>query len=378
VSLQGTVVKRIDRDIAKYHAKKYLRNRVQRWRTGTYPLANIYLFVTMRCNAKCDHCFCWQDLNVGIREMTLEELGKLAASLPPFESLVLTGGEPMLRRDLLEVCKLFAERRGPETIKINTNGLDGNKVEALATAFAEAYPNVSLAFQVSIDGLEATHDRIRGVPGCYRKAVATLKRITDLRLPRVACEVLTVVTGENYTELVELNRALKDSIAPTINHGFELMRDVERTAWNIHPSIKESGVSPKQMELPPVSEFPNIAESYRTILREAPFRFSTHHAHNLAQLRMVETAKPEYPCVVAGEAVAVIYSNGDVAACEFTTPFANLAEFDYSFPRLWESDALAERRTLIKQCHCIHGCYHGKSAEYSLRGLADAAREAIS
>jgi hypothetical protein len=73
----------------------------------------------------------------------------------------------------------------------------------------------------------------------------------------------------------------------------------------------------------------------------------------------------------------VIYSNGEVLACGFTRPFANLQQFNLDFSALWSSQAAAERRSQIKQCHCIHGCYVGKSVEFSWKGLATTTLEAL-
>ncbi len=369
----------IDRQILANGVRKLVHNKAVKRRTGLYPLETLLLYVTMRCNAKCSHCFCWEDLNIGIPEMTRERYDRLAETMPVVESIVATGGEPTLRKDLLEVLGEFASRRKVGTVKINTNGLFPEKIVRLARDFKKAHPETGLELQLSLDGLEETHDRIRGVPGNFRKVLETLRAVWPLRAqyPGLAAVVLTVINDDNHKEIDELNRLLQDQVGPDLYQGFEIVRDVDRTAWNIPEEIKEQGVGPKAMQLPPVEAFDQIAADLRRINARSPFRADPFRIHTLATLEMIRTGQEQYPCVTAGQAVGVVYSNGDVAHCEFTLPFANLADFDHDFDALWHSDAADERRRQITGCHCTHGCFHGKAVEYSWSGIGAMARLAV-
>lgn len=370
---------RQDLQILKQTAGRYLENRREKKRTGLYPLDTLILYVTMRCNAKCDHCFCWEDLNVGIPEMSIEQIGKLAESTPPLNTLLLTGGEPTLRRDLPQIFDAFARRNKVRTVFVNSNGLKPDLIEELIREMKSAHPNVGLDFQISLDGLQETHDKIRGVPGNFDKVITTLNRVLELarEYPALSTHVLTVITETNYKELVALNDYLRAHVSETLVHGFEMVRDVETSAWRIPEEIREKGVGPKAMNMPPLEDFPALARDLKEIQRRASPRISSFHVHNLAQLRMLETGREQYKCVTAGQSVGVIYSNGDVAHCEFTLPFANLADFDFDFDALWHGDAANERRGQIRKCYCTHGCFHGKAVEYSLKGLLEMARTSL-
>jgi len=340
-------------------------------RTGLYPLETVNLFVTMRCNAHCGHCFCWEDLNVGIRELDLDEYERVAENFVPIRLMVVTGGEPTLRRDLFDVCSAFASRNKTEAVMINTNGLRPDFIEDFAVRFKERFPDHGLVFQLSLDGLQPTHDKIRGVKGNFDKVIDSLKRVWALkaRFTNLTAVTLTVINEYNYTELKELNAHLKGTISPEFYGGYELVRDVEKTAWNILPEVKETGVGPKNMGLPPLESFDQIAADLGVISRSNPFRADAYHQHNLMQLEMVRTGRPQAKCS-AGQSVGVFYSNGDIAHCEFTLPFANIAEFDYNFTELWHSDRADARRKQITGCHCIHGSFHGKAVEYDWKCLA--------
>jgi MoaA/NifB/PqqE/SkfB family radical SAM enzyme len=68
------------------------------------------LFVTNRCNARCASCFYWQELNSCVDLLSLEDYRLIAASMPPFEKLLLSGGEPTLEPTLPDVVDLFLTR----------------------------------------------------------------------------------------------------------------------------------------------------------------------------------------------------------------------------------------------------------------------------
>ncbi len=366
----------LDRQILLDTARRLIRNREARRREGLYPLEFVILYVTMRCNAKCGHCFCWEDLNAGLPEMTLAEFERLAETIPPLRHLSVTGGEPTLRGDLAAILRAFARRRKVETFIVCTNGLAPARAEALALEFKREFPDPGLFFQVSLDGLEATHDTLRGVPGNFARAIETLRRIEALKsqFPNLGAGVLTVILERNYTELVALDDYLRRHVAADLPHGFELVRDVATTAWNLDPEAAESGVGPRAPSAPPTEAFARIAADLETVRRRGPALANSFHIHNLAQLRMVATGREQYPCVTAGQSAAVIYSGGEVAHCEFTRPFARLADFDFDFPALWRGEAAQRRRAQIRRCWCAHGCFHGKAVEYHWRGLYEMLR----
>ena len=77
------------------------------------------------------------------------------------------GGEPLLRKDLAEI--LAFSRSLPLHTSLITNGT------LLESRIDEIAPYINGVVYVSLDGLEKTHDAIRGVDGSFRKAVARYK-----------------------------------------------------------------------------------------------------------------------------------------------------------------------------------------------------------
>ena len=104
---------------AARHARRVVRD------TG---LDSLILFVTSTCNLRCGFCCYAEHLNTA-RDIPLEDLRTLARTAPPFRALLVSGGEPFLRRDLDLVMAAFTaggerggEGPGAEAISIPTNG----------------------------------------------------------------------------------------------------------------------------------------------------------------------------------------------------------------------------------------------------------------
>src|SRR4051812_26083230 len=85
-------------------------------------LGTVILFVTSRCNAFCQTCFYHAELNRP-GDMTFEQLEKVSRTMLPVTDLWLSGGEPMLRRDLTKVIDTFVNNNGVTRLIIPTNAL---------------------------------------------------------------------------------------------------------------------------------------------------------------------------------------------------------------------------------------------------------------
>jgi hypothetical protein len=104
-------------------------------RTGGVPKPSwcTYL-VCYRCNARCGMCDSWR-LKPG-RELTVEQVALVFAKIGRLDVVRLTGGEPFLRTDMLEIAETILRVSRPSVIHVTTNGSKPDSVEALARAFS--------------------------------------------------------------------------------------------------------------------------------------------------------------------------------------------------------------------------------------------------
>ena len=124
--------------------------------------------VTYNCNSRCSMCNIW-------REKNWEELNVLFyRNLPNFKSVNISGGEPFLRKDIVDVVKTFDEIS--DRIVISSNGL----LPSLIEQKIRNMPEVGVG--ISIDGIGDIHDKIRGIKGAYQKSLDTIHRLLKLEV----------------------------------------------------------------------------------------------------------------------------------------------------------------------------------------------------
>ncbi|HVG39251.1 MAG TPA: radical SAM protein, partial [Pyrinomonadaceae bacterium] len=163
-------------------------------------LGTVIFFVTSRCNARCETCFYWDELNRP-GDLTFDRIEKISRTMPAITDLWLSGGEPTLRRDLPDIIDLFVRQNGVSRVIIPTNGLLLKKtVEIVERALGE-HPQLELYLNVALDGYGETHDRIRGVPGNWPKTLDCIRALYPAKerfRERFRLNVNTVICAENY------------------------------------------------------------------------------------------------------------------------------------------------------------------------------------
>jgi len=174
----------------------------------TYPLS-VSLQITRGCNLACTYC---SELPVPAfgEHPSMEELTIMSRNLKGVERVILTGGEPLLRSDLLDVVSLF---RDYPARAIATNGtlVDRN----LAHTLAKSVDYVD----ITIDGPRKIHDGIRGA---YDRIVRGARLMSD---EGIALSVVTVLLPQNVEsipyvcQVADLLSAKRMKIVPSIPKG---------------------------------------------------------------------------------------------------------------------------------------------------------------
>src|SRR4030066_2371395 len=126
--------------------------------------------MTRRCNLKCIHCYSSSTDIDYPNELSTQEGKKIIDDLAQFGSPVIlfSGGEPLLRPDLLELAQYAVDRKMRAVL--STNGT------LITKEIAAKLQNIGLSYVgVSLDGLEKTHDRFRGKKGAFAQAIQGIR-----------------------------------------------------------------------------------------------------------------------------------------------------------------------------------------------------------
>ena len=152
--------------------------------------------VTLSCNCNCHHC----DLGGVIKDekqITPEEYRDLTQRLNPL-SAQISGGEPLLRKDIADIVEAIRQAGVKYTILV-TNGALLNESNYLQ--LREAGVN---QFSVSLDFPDERHDEFRRRPGLYRRLDQTLPRLAELGFRDIILNA--AITKANLKEVVPLAR----------------------------------------------------------------------------------------------------------------------------------------------------------------------------
>ncbi len=165
-----------------------------RYRGHSAPPGPVVVWnATRRCNLNCRHCYAASDDARSADELSTDQAKTMIDDLADFgvPVLLLSGGEPLLREDLLELIA-HARRAGLRAV-ISSNGtlIDAPMAERLAEA-GLAYAGISL------DGLREVNDAFRGQSGAFER---TLEGIRHCRAAGVKTGLRLTINRQNVAEI---------------------------------------------------------------------------------------------------------------------------------------------------------------------------------
>jgi MoaA/NifB/PqqE/SkfB family radical SAM enzyme len=337
---------------------KYKLSKIKSLNTPT----SIVFFITKKCNAKCKHCFYWKEINTKESELNLKEIKEISKSLKHIPKINLTGGEPFLRKDLVEVCKIFYGV-GVRDLGLSTNGIASEQIYSLCKEILEQCPNSLFGIQISLDGLEKTHNKVRGI-SAFNKVVKTIKMLKELKkgYPNLNLVTSTTIFNENYNEVENLINYTKKL---GVEHKFSIIRGSHFGVYGLEENIR-SNFDPKENKV--LISMSKLNQAYKKIKNSNVI--SKFQKLKFKYMLKILGGKKVLECY-AGKVDGVIYSNGDVSFCEMTKPIGNLRDYNFNLEKLWNSDKANLMRQKIKNCYCTHGCNIVNAMRLDKKALLD-------
>ena len=251
------------------------------------------LVLTNRCDLSCWYCFFYARDGEGIYEPSLEQIRMMLRNLRSrkpvgAEVVQLTGGEPTMRKDLIEIIKLV-KAEGFRHIMVNTNGIRLSRDEELVRKIKEAgsVSRGSIILYMSFDGVtpQTNPKNYYEVPGVIENA-----RKAGLRIVLVP----TVIKGVNHGEVGDIVRFAVSHLdvvrgvnfQPVSLVGRMPLREREKRRITIPGVIKEledqlDGLVTRD-DFFPVPSVCGLTDFMERMLGEPKYRLSIHFACGMA------------------------------------------------------------------------------------------------
>lgn len=325
-------------------AFKGLSFRLHRWAgSGMEPTFLIYQ-VTTACNSRCRMCGIWKIKPEN--ELLLKEFEDLLSQplLKKIRWVNLTGGEPFVRRDLVQLVKALKDRcPALELVAIPTNGFLTDKVLSTVKELLEVLgPSVLLNVNVSLDAIGEKHDYIRRTPGGYQKAMKTLDGLMALQLAENSFE-----TG---TETVVMDHNIKD-----IRHIYSTLKE-HTPHVNLTPAILSPYYNPEDSECGKLSDesVDHLAAFFEELKLKEP-AYAYYHSKVCTIMQAKKLTKRPFPCL-GGYKTMYLDAMGNVYPCLMLPipkfSFGNIR--DAPMKELWYGEKADDiRKRLNKHLFCI-------------------------
>ena len=173
-------------------------------RAKLHPLQQLFWECTLRCNLQCRHCGSDCKSTALYPDMPAADFLRVVDSIAPHVDphevmIVITGGEPLMRKDLAEVGKALRDRGFSWGVVTNGWLLDEARLRSLLDAGM-------MSLTISLDGLEADHDWMRGREGSFARTWNAIRLLC--RTQGLTWDVDTCVNRRNLSKLEPMRQEL--------------------------------------------------------------------------------------------------------------------------------------------------------------------------
>lgn len=323
---------------ARYHALDYI---------GMLKPLKLRIGLTNRCNSKCIMCNIWQqDDNEAPflpHELRVDEIDRILTQNSRFLSnlnhISITGGEPTLRRDFVEIFQVLHKHYPDMNMSFNSNGFGTAKIAKYVESILEFHPRLTV--MISLDGFGEAHDIVRGVAGVFNSVRATIETVAAMR--------------EHHDRLkLEVNYVLTPVNADDVARVFNFCRELN-VAFNPIYAV--------QGEL-----YFNEGEDNVSLTNEARAQYLRHFQRMVEEDSSLQTREileqllgqeRDFDCWAGRmmfliEENATVYPNG---GCPSHYAMGNLRDFDYSFEAMLASDQAQKVLGIARKCRlCRISC----------------------
>jgi MoaA/NifB/PqqE/SkfB family radical SAM enzyme len=301
------------------------------------------VIVTYRCNARCQMCNTWQHPSKMTEEIGPEIMKKLPEGL---DKINITGGEPGLRHDLLEIVSVL--RSKAKKIDISSNGYFTDRLVEVG----RRYPKV--AFRISVEGFPRLNDGLRGIKNGFDRALRTVIRLKEVGASNVGFGI--VISDRTRADLLDLYKLcvmMGIEFGSSTLHNSFYFHKFDNRIEDIHATVEEMH---RFIE--------SLLQSSRPDLKLRSKDWGRAFI-NYGILEYIQGKSRPIPCGAATD-LFFLDPYGRILACngsENPWIMGNLKE--ERFGEIWRSEAAKEAR--VKVSGCQRNCWMVGSARPAMR-----------
>ncbi|MGE4158445.1 MAG: radical SAM protein [Planctomycetota bacterium] len=357
------------------------------WLHTRSPVYLIF-FITGRCNARCPFCFNLETvMNPPDTDLTLEEIERTAKSLPHLVQLTLSGGEPFMRQDIVDLVGLFYTYSGVRNLTIPTNGSLTDLSLARLRDMALRFPELTVRVSVSLDAVGERHNELRRLPGTFDKAVRLLRQthVLSRSLPNLVTSVISVYSGHNEKDMRELLPWLDENVEVHMQSLLLARGKLDEASAATKASVFDELTADLDRRIAARNKVGSFFG--RVVLGKV----SNLTRRAVSTLARHGSRKEDYFGCVAGTRLVVLWEDGRVSPCEVITTLDWVAPHleehgnfvlgnarDKPVGEILRSAAAAKARDFIRKerCTCTFECAVSASLVFNPREALPAALKA--
>lgn len=219
--------------------------------------------VTRACALACKHCRAIAQPKAHPEELNHEEalalVDEIAELAPPM--LVLTGGDPMMRRDIFDII----ERATARGLRVALSPAATNRL--LHTDFHKLRAAGVVSMSLSLDGAtQATHDDFRGVPHTFERTLQAARMAKEAGIQ------------------LQINTTISRSTLPELEGFVDILKEIQPDVWSVFLLVPTGRATLE--ELPDATELEALWSRLLELRSELPFAIKTTEGHHYRRALM--------------------------------------------------------------------------------------------
>lgn len=321
------------------------------FRAGGWPPISpltMSFVVTDRCNSRCQTCLIGarylDDPSVADGELSLDEYRRILPTIGRVEWVTLSGGEPFMRTDFPELAIAIASTLSARVVNVPTNGTFVHAAVRGVKRILEGIGDARLVVNVSVDGVGAEHDRVRGFDGNFDRLVDLVRRLRALGAPRLTIGCNTTVSRFNAGHARATIDFVLDELAPD-----SYVLEAAQVRPEYHNDEVELAAPPALVRAALEHAIARLADRPR---RGVPALVSAFRSHYYRQALARLDRPIEHRCFSAFATCAVMPHGEVVSSTERGDSMGNLRSHGLDFAALWRSRQARAARERVRRAPC--------------------------